>query len=62
MHLIYKQIRLYINLHIKKQDVFNCAMSIYIPFILFKSNQVINQKFLLFHKSLNKQSIQYFLI
>ena len=40
----------------------SCAMAIHIPFILFKSNWVdlksINQEFILFCKSLNKQSNQ----
>ena len=38
MHLIYKQLRLYINLHIKKQHVFLLRNVDFIPFILFKSN------------------------
>ena len=41
---------------------FYCAMAIYIPFILFESIMFhlksINHEFLLFDKSLNKQTIQ----
>ena len=67
MHLIYKQLRLYINLHIKK--LFYRPITICIPFIFLKSFilfkfdvKSINQEFLLFCKLLNKQSRQYFII
>ena len=41
VHLIYKQLSLYINLYIKNQCVFLLRHGdYYIPFILFKSNQV----------------------
>ena len=41
VHLIYKQLSLYINLCIKNQCVFLLRHGdYYIPFILFKSNQV----------------------
>ena len=71
-HLIHKQLSLYVNLYIKNSTFLYCAMASYIPFIylfiyLF-SNHIdfglknISQEFLLFLKSLNKDSIQYFTI
>ena len=62
---MYKWLRLYTKLYIKKQRMFllRFAMTIYIH--LYFSNQIefdlksIDQEFLLFRKSLNKQSIQY---
>ena len=64
MYLIHKQLHLYIILNIKKQHVFLLRNIFHLHF----SNQIefdlksINQEFLLFRTSLNKQSIQYFII
>ena len=62
MHLIYKQLRLYINLYIKKHTLFllrNDGL-----FHLYFSNQIeFNfqiEEFISFFRSLNKHSIQYF--
>ena len=67
MHLTYKQLRLYINLHIKNQHLFQLCnddlSSIYTFQTIFEFDfKSINQEFILFRKSLNKQSIQYFII
>ena len=57
MHLIYKQLTLYINFYILRNNTFfYYAMTIYIPFIVFKSNSS-NKYTVLFLKSLNKYSI-----
>ena len=65
IHLIYKQLRLYINLYIKKQHNFllrnDDLYSIYTFQIEFDLKS-INQEFLLFLKLLKKHSIQYFTI
>ena len=60
MHLIYKQLCLYINLlYIKKQHFFYCARR-FILFYLYFSNQIefdlqsLNQEFLLFLELLKK--------
>ena len=60
MHLIYKQLRLYINLYILKQQVFLQHNDDYnqMEFDL----KSVSEEFILFHKSLDKQSIQYFII
>ena len=63
MHLIYKELHLHINLYIQKQHVFYCAMTIYILFIVCRSNlKSINQEYLLFLKLLKKHSIEYLTI
>ena len=61
----YEQLRLNINLYIKKQHVFLLR---YDDLYFYFSNQIefdlksINQEFLLFLKLLKKHSIQYFTI
>ena len=54
---------------LRSSSFFCCAMTIYSPLILFKSNnqiefdlKSINQEFLLFRKSQNKRSIYYLII
>ena len=66
MHLLYKQLSLNINFCIKRQPCFSIAQWQFI-FHLYFSNQIkfdlesTNQEFFLLLKSLNKQSIQYFM-
>ena len=55
MHLIYKQLRLYISLHIKKQHVFLLRKDYFSNQIEFDLKS-INQEFILFRKPLNEQS------
>ena len=62
MHLIYKQIRLDINLHINKQYIFQLCNDGLYSIYTFQIKSSYKQEFLLLHKSLNKQSTQYFLI
>ena len=58
MHLINKQLHLYINLYVKKQHVFLLRKRPF-KFHLYFSNQIdldlrsVNQEFILFRKSLN---------
>ena len=59
-YLIDKQLHLYINLYIKKQHVFLFAITIYIPFTLFKSNGVWFEKYKLgisFVSYITKQTV-----
>ena len=63
--LLFKCVQLILFLFIYNEDI---NSTVYILFIFFKSNQIefdlknINQEFLLFPKSLNKHSIQYFIV
>ena len=64
-HLAYKQLRLYINLYIKKQHLFllrNDDLYFIYIFQIKSSLKSISQEFLLFLKLLKKHSIQYFTI
>ena len=66
MHLIYKQLRSYINLHINKQHAFLLRNEDL--YSIYTLNQIgfgltsINQEFLLFLKLLRQDSIQYLTI
>ena len=68
MHLIFKQLHLYIDLYIKKHRVFLLQNDDVYSFHLYFPNPIEfdlesnKQEFLLFLKLLNKNSIQYFIV
>ena len=55
-----KEVRLYINLYIKKEDVFLLLNDDLYSIYTFQIK--LNQEFLLFFKLLKKHSIQYFTV